>query len=81
MTHRDRPCGPSGRRNAVGDAGHRQGFSTPSDGPHGRPQRRLAMTFGQRRARLALHRIATPHAPCRKPWQAVPMSHYHRSLV
>ena len=29
MTHRDRPCGPSGRREAAGDAGHRQGFPTP----------------------------------------------------
>ena len=29
MTHRDRPCGPSGRREAAGDAVHRQGFPTP----------------------------------------------------
>ena len=81
MTHRDRPYGPSGGRNAVGDAGHRQGFPTHSDGPYGRPQRRLAKAFGQRRARLVMPRIATPHAPCRKPWQAVPMSHYQCSLV
>ncbi len=26
-------------------------------------------------------RIATPRAYGRKPWQAVPMRHYHRSLV
>ncbi len=26
-------------------------------------------------------RIATPRAPSRKPWQAVPRGHYHRSLV
>ncbi len=85
MTPRDRPCGPSGRREVAGDVGHRQDFPTPSDGPHGRPQRRLAKAFdqggGQRRARLAMSRIATTHAPCRKPWQAVPMGHYHRSLV
>ncbi len=81
MTHRDRPCGPSGRREAVGNAGHCQGFPTPSDGSHGRPERRLSKAFGQRRARLAMSRIATPRAPCRKPWKAVPMGHYHRSLV
>ena len=81
MTHVDRPCGPSGRREAAGDAVHRQSFPTPSDGPHGRPERRLAKAFGQRRARLTMPRIATPHAPCRKLWQTVPMSYYHRSLV
>ncbi len=81
MTPRDRPCGSSGRREAAGDAGHRQGFPTPPDGPHGRPEWRLAKAFGQRRAWLAMHRIATPRAPCRKPWQAVPRGHYHRSLV
>ena len=68
MTHRDRPCGPSGRREVAVDAGHRQGFPTPSDGPHGRPQRRLAKAFGQgggqRRARLAMSRIVMPRAPC-----------------
>jgi len=36
---------------------------------------------GKRRARLAMSRIATTHAPCRKPWKTVPMGHYHRSLV
>ncbi len=81
MTHRDRPCGPSGRREAAGDAGHRQDLPTPSDGPRGRPERRLAKAFGQRRAWLAMPRIATPHAPCRKPWQTVPTGHYHRPLV
>ena len=78
MTYRDHPCGPSGRREVAGDAGHRQGFPTPPGvagappvikkrghpvapgGPHGRPQRRLAKAFGQRRARLAMCRIATP---------------------
>jgi hypothetical protein len=54
-------------------------------GSRRRPQRRLAKAFGRRRARLAMCRIATPHAPGRKPWKAVPqeisVSHYHRSLV
>jgi len=81
MTHRDRPRGPSDRRETAGDAGHRQGLSTPSDGPRGRPERRRAKGFGRRRPRLAVPRTATPRAPGRKPWHAVPMSHYHRSLV
>ena len=54
--------------------------ATP-DGPHGRPERRLAKAFGRRRARLPMSRIATPDAYGRKPWQTVPMNHYHRSLV
>ncbi len=29
MTHRDRAGDPPGRREAAGDAGHRQGFPTP----------------------------------------------------
>ena len=81
MTQRDRPGDPSGRREVAGDAPHRQGFPTPSDGPPGRPERRLAKAFGRRRAELAMWRIAAPHSPSRKPWQAVPMGHYHRSLV
>ncbi len=32
MTHRDRAGDPPGRREAAGDAGHRQGFPTPSGG-------------------------------------------------
>ncbi len=70
MTYRDRPCGPSGRREVAGDAAHRQGFPTPSDGPHGRSERRLVKAFGQRRARLAMPRIATPLAP----WYNIPRS-------
>jgi len=81
MTHRDHVCDPSGRREAAGDAVHRQGVPTPSDGPHTRPEGRLPKAFGQRRARLAMPRIATARVPCRKPWEAVSMSHYQRSLV
>ncbi len=79
--HRDRVCGPSGRREVAGDAVHRQNFPTPSDGPPPRPQRRLPKAFGQRRARLPIRCIATAHAPSRKPWEAVSMGHYQRSLV
>ena len=81
VTHRDRVCGPSGRREAAGDVVHRQGVPTPSDGPHTRPKRRLPRAFGQRRARLPMPGIGAAHAPCRKPWEDVSMSHYHRSLV
>ncbi len=76
MTHRDRVGGSPGRRKVAGDAAHppsaaaapllrrtgRQNFSTPSDGPHTRPQRRLTKAFGRRRARFAMPRIATAHA-------------------
>ena len=68
MTHRDRAGGPSGRREVAGDAVHRQDFSTPSDGPPARPERRLTKAFGRRRARFAMPRIAAAHAPGRKPW-------------
>ncbi len=80
MTHRDRAGDPSGqgagRREAAGDAGHRQGFPTPYGGSPARPERRLLKAFGPRRPRLAMPRIATPRAPCRKPWEAVSMSQY-----
>ncbi len=68
MTHRDclwdRPRDPSGRRMAASDAApHRQGLPTPSDGPRGRPQRRLAKAMGRVAKRLPMSRIAAPHAP------------------
>ena len=66
MTHRDRVGDPPGRRGAAGDAGHRQGFPTPSGGSPRRPERRLPKAFGRRRLRLAMPRIATPRAPGRK---------------
>ncbi len=94
MTHRDRAGDPSGqragRREAAGDAGHRQGFPTPAHSPAAgspaRPERRLPKAFGpriafRRGAWLPMSRIATPRAPGRKPWEAVSMSHYQRSLV
>ncbi len=70
MTHRDRAGDASGqwagRREAAGDAGHRQGFPTPSRAPAtgspARPERRFPKAFGRRRARLPMSRIATPRA-------------------
>ena len=38
MTHRDRAGDPPGRREAAGDAGHRQGLPTPSGGSPARPE-------------------------------------------
>ena len=81
MTHRDRAGDPPGRREAAGDAGHRQGFPTPAGGSPARPERRFPKAFGRRRAWLAMPCIATPSAPGRKPWEAVSMGHYQRSLV
>ncbi len=68
MTHRDRVGGSSGRSKVAGDAVHLKNFSTPYDGPLARPERRLTKAFGRRRARFAMPRIATAHAPGRKPW-------------
>ena len=90
MTHRDRVGDPSGqragRREAAGDAGHRQGFPTPAGGSPARPERRFPKAFGRpnafgRGAWLAMSHIATPRAPGRKPWETVSMGHYQRSLV
>jgi len=85
MTHRDRAGDPSGqragRRQAAGDAGHRQGLPTPAGGSPARPERRFPKAFGRRPASLAMSRIAAPRAPGRKPWETVSMGHYQRSLV
>ena len=95
MTHRDRAGDRTGHRagsrEAAGDAGHRQGFPSPppirpaGDSPD-RPERRLPKVFGRpnscgRGAGLAMPGIAAPRAPGRKPWEAVSMGHYQRSLV
>jgi hypothetical protein len=81
MTHRDRENSLSGRRKAAGDAAHRQGFSTPSDRLFSRPKRRLTATFGSRRNRLAMPRIAAATTPNRKTRETVWMGHDQRSLV
>jgi hypothetical protein len=81
MTHRDRENSLSGRRKAAGDAAHRQGFSTPSDRLFSRPKRRLPATFGSRRNRLAMPRIAAATTPNRKTRETVWMGHDQRSLV
>jgi len=66
-THRDRVCGPSGRREVAGDAVHRQNFPTPSDGPHPRPDRRLTEAFGLQEALtdVVAHGSRCPASPRR----------------
>ncbi len=73
MAHRDRAGDPPGRRGAAGDAGHRQGFPTPSDTPlAGSPARPEAASpnlvdggfrAASRMARGAPHRHATRSLP------------------
>ncbi len=73
MTHRDRAGDPSGqragRREAAGDAGHRQGFPTPSGGSPARPEAvsqgfRAAHSFQLgRMASFVPHRYATRSGP------------------
>ena len=95
MTHRDRAGDPpgqrAGRREAAGDAGHRQGLPMPPPIrplPVRLPDRngRFPKAFGLpnaigRGAGLAMPGIAAPRAPGRKPWETVSMGHYQRSLV
>ncbi len=94
MTHRDRAGDPSGqragRREAAGDAGHRQGFPTPPPIrplPVRLPDRNggFPRDFGQGADGVprGLRCPASPrHARARrKPWETVSMGHYQRSLV
>ncbi len=81
MTHRDRAGETPGRRKAAGDAGHRQGFPTPSGGSPARPE---AISQGFRAAsRMATdvpHRHAT-RVLAESLGETVSMGHYQRSLV
>ena len=66
MTHRDRAGDPPGRRQAAGDAGHRQGFPTPSGGS---PARSLGRVDGGDAAVLVARDVGHLRAPeeCGKP--------------
>ncbi len=67
MTHRDRAGDPSGqragRREAAGDAGHRQGFPTPSGGSPARPE---AVSQGFRTASRMASDV--PHRRATRSW-------------
>ena len=81
MTHRDRAGDAAGhragRRQAVGDAGHRQGLPTPPPIPplpvRPRDRRRFPKAFGQERVARRCPGIASPtgrrpKAPAHKTW-------------
>ncbi len=63
MTHRDRAGDPPGRREAAGDAGHRQGFPTP---PAVRPAGPAAASQGFRAASLVA--CDAPHRRATRSW-------------
>ncbi len=84
MTHRDRAGEPSGqwagRRKAAGDAGHRQGFPTPSGGSPARPE---AASQGFRAAHsFQMGRAASdvPHRHATRSWPKALGSRLYGSL-
>ena len=85
MTHKDamwdglpRVSARSVRRR---DAGHRKTCATTSESL-GRPPFGLRIRpVGGRRKALTMHRIAGDFPPTRRAAWAIPMGHYHRSLV
>ena len=97
MTHRDRAGDPPGRREAAGDAGHRQGLPTPPpirplpvrlpDRNGGFPRLSDGVAQGLRCPASQDGGPVHKHwdirqGDCgRKPREAVSMSHYQRSLL
>ncbi len=68
MTQRERAGDPPGWREAAGDAGHRQGFPTPSGGSSARPE---AASQGFRAAHnFETGRMASdgPHRHATRSW-------------
>ncbi len=81
MTHRDGFPRFSARSACRGDAAHREARATLSESLGKPPFRSPMGTVGGRRKVLTMHRIACNFPPTRQsPW-AIPMGHYHRSLV
>ncbi len=88
MTHRDRAGDASGqgagRREAAGDAGHRQGFPTPpwapAAGSPARPERRLPKAFGL--PKLSDGRMASdvPHRHATRSWPKALGNRLYESL-
>ncbi len=76
MTHRDRAGDPPGRREAAGDAGHRQGFPTPSGGWPVRRERRLPMALGLRQRMASV----VPHPYATRSWPKALVSRLYGSL-
>ena len=81
MTHRDGLPRFSARSVGRGDAAHREARATPSESLGKPPFRSPPRPVGGRRKALPMGRIAGGHPPTRRAAGAIPMGHYHRSLV
>ena len=85
MTHRDGLPRFSARSVRRGDAGHREACATlsaPLAESLGKPPPRSSMgSVGGRRKAWTMCRIAGDFPPTRRIAWAIPMGHYHRSLV
>ena len=81
MTHRDGLPRFSARSVRRGDAAHRKPRATPSESLGKPPFRSPPRPVGGRRMTLPMRRIACGHPPTRRDAGAIPMGHYHRSLV
>ena len=81
MTHRDGLPRFSARSVGRGDAAHREARATPSESLGKPPVRSTPRPVGGRRKVLPMGRIARGLPPTRRPAGAIPMGHYHRSLV
>jgi hypothetical protein len=79
MTHRDGLPRFSARSVGRGDAAHREARATPSESLGKPPFRSPPRPVGGRRKALPMGRHRLP--PARRAAGAIPMGHYHRSLV
>jgi len=81
MTRRNGLPGFSARSVRRGDAGHRKPCATLSESPGKPPFRSPIRPVGGRRKALMMHRITCGFSPTRQTEWAIPMGHFHRSLV
>ena len=81
MTHRDGLPRISARSAGRSDAAHREPRATPSESLGKPPNRSPLRPVGGRRKALPMGHIACGHPPTRRAAGAIPMRHYHRSLV
>ena len=81
MTHRDGLPRFSARSVRRSDAAHRKPRATPSESLGKPPFRSPPRPVGGRRKALPMRRIARGLPPTRRAAGAIPMGHYHRSLV
>ncbi len=81
MTHRDGFPRFSARSVRRGDAAHRETCATLSESLGKPPLRSPMRPVGVRRKALTMRRVAYGIPPTRRTAWAIPMGHYHRSLV